>query len=101
LDVHYTASSDVTDVRPIDASIVDAFPELAPYVGNPSAVILTLNGNHNKDNPNSVQWVAEGSLRKVNYVEVRCAYLAFVNESLPFPQPQKCLGCHWFLGRKD
>jgi hypothetical protein len=98
LDVHFTKDSDLLYEQPITEEVAIAFPELAPYVDRPDAYLFTLVGDHNKDNETSLQWEATGCLVNSNYLEVRCVFLVFMVDDEP--QTQKCIGCHWFIGRK-
>ncbi len=95
LDVVFTRNSDILSVIPVDADAVMAFPEAAPYLDNPDAVIWLLDGNHSINDAGTVSWQATGSLKKVNYVEVRCVYLVLNGTII------QCLGCHWTLARKQ
>ncbi len=96
LDMSATFESGVFSDFPIDTTTITAFPETAPYYGYPmsSAFIRVLAGNNSKGGPGVVSWHTKGSLKKVNYLEVRCVYLFLNNQVI------QCLGCHYFMGRK-
>jgi hypothetical protein len=85
----------VTYFSPVDDAVVSSFPELASYLNNPNAGLLSFESNHSKHgDPAIVQWNGTGSFKKVNYIEFRCVYLT-LNGNIT-----ECLGCHWFIGKK-
>ncbi len=77
---------------PLDESVIISFPELAPYLNNPDAGLLTFESNATKGSSVVQSWVGTGKLKKINYVEFRCVYLT-INGNIT-----QCLGCHWFFG---
>lgn len=99
LEVIFAVPSDLLCIQPVDCTAVAAFPEVALEMCNPNAQLWILNGNHAKCDAGSLSWNGTGKLKHTNYVEVRCVFLVYVDNSVP--SLQKCLGCHWFLGHKD
>lgn len=93
LDVQISLEGGIFADLPIDANVALALPETAPYIGNPNAFVRLLAGDTAKDSPAVVSWIAKGSLRRVNFLSIRCSYL-FLNGRVI-----KSLNCEFFLGK--
>lgn len=88
-------SNGLSYFSPVDEAVVSSFPELAAYLNNPNAALLSFESNHSKNgDPAVIQWQGTGSFKKVNYIEFRCVYLTLGGNIV------ECLGCHWFIGKK-
>lgn len=99
LEVTFKVNTDLLYQVPVDCAAIAAFPEVAPYVCVPDAQLWIFSGNHSKCDLGTLAWKGQGSLKHANYVEVRCVFLVLPGENQT-PRVEKCLGCHWFIGRK-
>ncbi len=87
-DIVFTTTSPITD------SVVAAFPELAPYLGNEDALVLIADSNQSKDGPGIYSWKncgPKGSIfhDKVTSLTVRCVFLILNGRT------EKCIGCSY------
>ena len=88
-------SNGLSYFSPVDEAVVSSFPELAQYLNNPNAGLLSFESNHSKKgDPAVIQWHGTGSFKNVNYIEFRYVYLTL------YDNIDQCLGCHWFIGKK-